>query len=222
MGGMLRFLRRSRAEPVDHAARAETFWRRWQELLPEVSAALGDGQPHRVDPFVAEALAEVHPDLTFSLERGEQAVYALVVSAAADPQLRPHTDAWMAAAPEADATWEFHDAVPPVPDPTQVTLNLREHGYPLSEIRVASRVDRKRTLVDVQVFHPEFGGLDEAAKAALTMMPLDAALGERLAADRIGRVETVEDPPAEAVGLLEFRDLVRELDTSNGSSATVP
>lgn len=214
MAGMFTFLRRRRAEPVDHASRAEAFWRRWHELLPEVSAALGEGQPHRVEPLLADALAQLHPDLAFSLERGTEAVYALVVSARADPQLRPCTDAWMAAAPAPDATWEYHDAVPPVPDPTQVTLNLRERAYPLSEMRVAPTVDRGRGLVDVAIFHPGFGDLDEAAKAALTFMPLDAALGERLAADRIGRVDTVAEVPEAAVGLVEFRDLVRELDSS--------
>lgn len=212
MGGMLNFLRRARTEPVDHAARAATFWRRWRELLPEVSSALGEGLPHRVEPLIAEALAEVHPGLEFSLERGNDAVYALVVSARGDPQLRPCTDAWMAAAPAPDATWEYHDAVPAVPDPAQVTLNLRGQSYALAQMRVAARIDRGRGLVDVEVFHPGFAGLDEAATAALTFMPLDAALGERLAADRIGRVDTVAEPPAQAVGLGEFRDLVRDLD----------
>lgn len=214
MGRMLKFLRRFRLEPVDHAARAEAFWRRWRELLPELSSALGEGQPYRVEPLIAEALAEVHPDLEFSLERGNEAVYALVVSARADPRLRPHTDAWRAAAPESGAMWEYHDAVPPVPDPTQVTLNLRGQSYALSEMSVAPRLDEGRGLVDVEIFHPGFGGLDESAKAALTFMPLDAALGERLAADRIGRVDAVADPPAGAVGLLEFRDRVRDLDGS--------
>ena len=219
MGAMLKHLRRSRPEPVDHAARAAAFWRRWDELLPEVSAALGEGQPQLVESLLADALAEVHPDLTFSLERGDRAVYALVVSAGADPQLRPFTDAWMASAPQPDGTWEYHDAVPPVPDPTQVTLNLREHGYPLSEMRVAARVDERTGLVDVEVFHPGFRALDDAAKAALTFMPLDAALGERLAADRLGRVETVEEPPENGVGLLEFRELVRELGTTSAGPA---
>lgn len=214
MAHMLEFLRRSKSEPVDHAARADAFWRRWRGLLPEVSSALGEGQPHRVEPLIAEALAEVHPDLEFSVERGNEAIYALVVSARADPRLRPHTDAWRAAAPEADATWEYHDAVPPVPNPEQVTLNLRGQSYALSEMGVVPRVDAGHQLVDVEVFHPGFDGLDEAAKAALTFMPLDAALGERLAADRIGRVEAVTELPAEAVGLLELRDLVRDLDGS--------
>lgn len=197
---------------AEAAARAKTFWRRWDELLPELSAALGEGDPQRMDHPLAEAVAIVHPKLTFSLERGTESVYALVVSSQADPELRAYTDAWMAAAPPADSMWEYHDAVPAVPDPTQVTINLREEKYALSEVRLAPQVDEEEGLVDVAVFHPGFRGLDEAAKNALTFLPLDAALGERLAADRLGRVETAENEPRDSMGLLEFRDLVRRLD----------
>lgn len=223
---MLKFLRRlvrrsgedAAATPsaadvdADARARAEAFWRRWEELLPEISAALGDGAVNRVDHQLAEAVALVHPDLSFSIERGQQGIYALVVTARADPALRAYTDAWMAAAPRADSLWEYHDAVPPVPDPTQVTVNLHGQQYPLEEVRVAAQVDDAEGLVDVAVHHPGFAGLAEAERRALTFLPLDATLGERLAADRVGRVETAEQEPAGAVGLLEFRDLVRRFD----------
>ncbi|MFC7340902.1 hypothetical protein [Saccharopolyspora griseoalba] len=215
---MFEFLRRRRAaaEPVDAAAearaRAEEFWRRWDELLPEIAGALGDNAPERVENLVADALAAVHPDLTFSIEHGENAVYALVISSQADPELRPCTDAWMAAAPPADTLWEYHDSVPPVPDPTGVTVNLRGEKYPLEQVRVAAQVDEAEGLVDVAVYHPGFAGLDDNARRALTFLPLDATLGERLAADRLGRVETAETEPEGAVGLLELRELVRELD----------
>ena len=197
---------------AEATARAKTFWRRWQELLPELSAALGEGDLQRMDHQLSEAVAIVHPELTFSVERGTEAVYALVISSRADPELRARTDAWMAEAPPADSMWEYHDAVPAVPDPTQVTINLREQKYALAEVRLAPQVDEAEGLVDVAVYHPGFRGLDEAAKNALTFLPLDAALGERLAADRLGRVETADDEPRGSIGLLEFRDLVRRLD----------
>ncbi|MEU5850865.1 hypothetical protein [Saccharopolyspora shandongensis] len=218
---MFRFLRRRDAEATGtaeapeadvHAQAAERFWQRWDDLLPEIASALGDSVPHRIESLVAEALAEVHPNLTFSIEHGEKAVYALVVSGQADPELRPHTDAWMAAAPPADTLWEYHDSVPPVPDPTGVTVNLRGEKYPLADVRVVAQVDEAEGLVDVAVYHPGFSGLEENARRALTFLPLDATLGERLAADRLGRVETAELEPEGAIGLLELRELVRELD----------
>ncbi|WP_216215749.1 hypothetical protein [Amycolatopsis aidingensis] len=218
------FRRREREEPADPRtpwprqeaatdpeAAAAAFWRQWFELLPQVNAALGDREPQRVEHELCRAVALVHPDLHFSLERGQRAVYALVVSGQEDPGLRPYTDAWKAAAPAEDAIWEYHDSVPPVPDPTEVTVNLGAHRIPLAEVRVVAQVDPAESVVDVAVHHPLLGELEQAARQAMTFLPLDATLGERLAAERLRRVETAEAEPTGTISLLELRDLVRKL-----------
>jgi hypothetical protein len=196
------------AEPGPRAL-AERFWCDWQEMLPEVAAALGDREPGRVENQLCELVAGLHPDLHFSLERGQRAIYALVVTGQEDPRLRAYTDAWREAAPHEDAIWEYHDSVPPVPDPTLVTVNLGPHRIRLADVRVVAQVDGD--VVDVAVYHPVMADLDEAAQSAMTYLPLDAALGERLAGERLRRVETAAAEPAETIGLLELRDLVREL-----------
>ncbi|MBW4716575.1 hypothetical protein [Saccharothrix obliqua] len=206
------FRRRTEPSPVhlpNPVEAAEAFWRRWSELLPVVSAALGDNEPHRVENELCDLVAAVHPDLHFTLERGQRAIYALVVSGQEDPRLRPYTDAWRAAAPPEDMIWEYHDSVPPVPDPTGVTVNLGPRRIRLADVRVAALVDDG--LVDVAVFHPLLAELDEAQRRTMTFLPLDVTLGERLAAERLGRVETAPAEPVGAIGLLEFRDLVRGL-----------
>ncbi|NUT96249.1 MAG: hypothetical protein HOY78_29910, partial [Saccharothrix sp.] len=48
--------------PNPEEAAAE-FWRRWFELLPEVNAALGEREPHRLENELCELVAGVHPDL---------------------------------------------------------------------------------------------------------------------------------------------------------------
>lgn len=194
--------------PEDPDAAAREFWLRWGELLPDISAALGENEPHRVEHAMCEAVASLHPRLHFSLERGQRAVYALVLSGQEDPELRPYTDAWIAAAPDEDAIWEYHDSVPPVPDPNEVTVNLGEHRVALADVRVAASPDRETGVVDVAVYHPVLAELAEAARSAMTFLPLDATLGERVAAEYLRRVEAVDDEPADAVGLLELRDLV--------------
>ncbi|WP_435157789.1 hypothetical protein [Amycolatopsis sacchari] len=199
--------------PEDPEAAAAAFWERWFELLPEINAALGDREPQRVENELASAVAGVHPDLHFSLERGQRAIYALVVSGQEDPALRPYTDAWRRAAPEEDAIWEYHDSVPPVPDPTDVTVNLGAHRIRLGDFRVSARVSDG--LVDVEVYHPRLAELDEASRSALTFLPLDATLGERLAGERLRRVEAAEAEPGESMSLLELRDLVRGLGGAN-------
>ncbi|WP_020671091.1 hypothetical protein [Amycolatopsis nigrescens] len=198
--------------PADPMVAAVAFWRRWYELLPEISAALGDREPQRVEHELCQAIALVHPDLQFSLERGQRAIYALVVTGQEDPALRPYTDAWKAAAPAEDPIWEYHDSVPPVPDPSEVTVNLGEHRIALADFRVAAQVDKAEAVVDVAVHHPRLAELEDAARSAMTFLPLDATLGERLAAERLRRVELAENEPAGSISLLELRELVRGLD----------
>ncbi|MEU4803588.1 hypothetical protein [Actinosynnema sp. NPDC023587] len=193
----------------DPAEAADAFWRRWYDLLPEVSAALGDGAPHRVENELCDLVAALHPDLHFSLERGHRAIYALVLSGQEDPEVRPYTDAWTAAAPPEDMIWEYHDSVPPVPDPTLVTVNLGVKAVRLADVRVAAHL--ADGLVDVAVFHPLFGDLDDTQRQTMTYLPLDVTLGERLAARHLGRVETALTEPGGAIDLLALRELVRGL-----------
>lgn len=202
---------RAEADSVAVARAANQFWLGWHEILPEVSAALGDREPHRVENQLCELVAGLHPDLHFSLERGQRAIYALVVTGQEDPLLRPYTDAWRAAAPPDDVIWEYHDSVPPVPDPTEVTVNLAGHRLNLADIRVVAQVDAAAGVVDVAVYHPELSELDDNSRAAMTFLPLDATLGERVAGQRLRRVETALEHPENAITLLEFRALVAEL-----------
>lgn len=214
MGAMRWRWRRAVAErpdPEDPRTLAERFWCGWQEMLPEVAAALGDREPQRVENQLCQLVAELHPRLHFTIDRGQRSVYALVVSGQEDPELRPYTDAWKAAAPPDDAIWEYHDAVPPVPDPTLVTVNLGVHRMRLADVRVVAQVDRAAGVVDVAVHHPSMADLEPAARSAMTFLPLDATLGERLAGERLRRVETAVAEPAGTIGLLELRDLVRGL-----------
>jgi hypothetical protein len=210
----MRWFRRAAPPPADRPDPAELavrFWHGWYDLLPDVAAALGDREPQRVENQLCDLVATLHPNLHFSLERGQRAYYALVVSGQEDPELRQYTDAWRAAAPAEDAIWEYHDSVPPVPDPTLVTVNLGQHRIPLAEVRVVAQVDHDEGVVDVAVHHPVMADLDPAARTAMTYLPLDAALGERLAAERLRRVETADKEPSHTIGLLELRTLVREL-----------
>lgn len=198
----------ARPGPEEAAAR---FWERWDELLPRVSSALGDRAPHRIEHELSEAVSAVHPDLHFSVDRGQRAVYSLVVSGQEAPELRPYTDAWKAAAPPDDVIWEYHDSVPAVPDPDGVTVNLSGHRISLADIRVVALVDEAEGVVDVAVYHPALSELDENGRSAMTFLPLDATLGERLAGERLRRVETALRPPLNAITLRELREMVIRL-----------
>ncbi|MGH3624271.1 MAG: hypothetical protein ACRDQ5_21205, partial [Sciscionella sp.] len=120
-------------------------------------------------------------------------------------------------APPDDPIWEFHDSVPPVPDPSEVTLNIGEHRMSLADVRVTAQVDDDQGVVDVAVHHPRMSELAEAAQQTMTFLPLDATLGERLAGERLRRVETAVSEPVGAITLLELRELVRGLRRSAGT-----
>ncbi|MCX2953558.1 hypothetical protein [Lentzea sp. NEAU-D7] len=211
----MKWFRRRKAEDVAPAhlpnaeEAAQRFWERWFELVPVVSAALGDGEPHRVEDELEDLVSALHPDLVFSLEQGHMAMYALVITGQEDPRLRPYTDAWINAAPPSDMVWEFHDSVPPVPDPTEVVVNLGQVRMRLGDYRVVAQVDGD--VVDVAVYHPALAGLSDQHRQTMTFLPLDVTLGERLAGERLRRVETAELEPQGTISLLELRSLVREL-----------
>ncbi|MDT8915682.1 hypothetical protein [Amycolatopsis sp. PS_44_ISF1] len=202
--------------PADAEAAAQAFWQAWFELLPQISAALGDREPHRIEHDLCGLVEALHPRLHFALERGRRSIYALVISGQEDPELRPYTDAWKAAGPPDDAIWEYHDSVPPVPDPSEVTVNLGEHRISLADVRVVAQVDEQ--VVDVAVYHPMLGELDDAARTTMTFLPLDATLGERLAAERLRRVEAALAEPEATITLLQLRELVQALDERPGES----
>ncbi|HJP78560.1 MAG TPA: hypothetical protein VJ914_30065 [Pseudonocardiaceae bacterium] len=223
----MKWFRRRSAAPAESVediarARAEQFWVSWSEQLPMISSALGDREPARVENDLCDLVADLHPDLHFALDRGQRAVYALVISGQEDPNLRPFTDAWKAAAPQDDLIWEYHDSVPPVPDPREVTVNLAGHAIRLADVLVVAQVDEAEHVVDVAVYHPELGELDAPAQQALTFLPLDATLGERVAGQRLRRVETALEKPDNAMSLVDFRELVGKLDEPPSSGSTLP
>ena len=211
----MKWFRRRKAEDVipahlpNAAEAAQRFWERWFELVPVVSAALGDGEPHRVEAELKALVGGLHPDLVFSLEQGHLAMYALVITGQEDPRLRPYTDAWIEAAPPSDMVWEFHDSVPPVPDPTEVIVNLGDVRMRLGDYRVVAQVDGD--VVDVAVYHPALAELTDHQRQTMTFLPLDVTLGERLAGERLRRVETAQLEPEGTISLMELRSLVRTL-----------
>jgi hypothetical protein len=66
-------------------------------------------------------------------------------------------------------------------------------------------------VVDVAIYHPSLSELDEPGRSAMTFLPLDATLGERLAGERLRRVENVPAEPANAITLRQLRELVLRL-----------
>jgi hypothetical protein len=197
------------ASPELYAA-VDAFWRRWMLLRPQVESALESGDTDSIEPIVAATVSALDRRLGWSVGTGERARHALMITGEGDVRLRAITDAWLAMAPPAGPDWEYQDAAPAHDDPSEVTLALGDLHVPLSEIRVAAHP--AGGVVNVEVFHPAMAGLDAADREALSFVPLDVALGERLVEQRIGRVEPADAEPVNALDLLGLRDLVTSLN----------
>lgn len=206
---MLRYLwsRRNRRSATEASVEDAVgqFWRRWAELRTEVASALDSDETAGVEARVAAAVSTMDRRLGWSMGSGDRSPYALMVTGEGDRRLRTLTDAWLAAAP-ADDGWEYHDAAPAHDDPSEVTLAIGEHNLALAEVRVTAQLSGD--LVHVAVFHPAMAQLSGAQRDALSFVPLDVALGERLVEQRIGRVEPVDTEPPGATDLVGLRALV--------------
>lgn len=207
---MVKLFRRDRAVRAPATDAVAEFWLRWERLRPRVEHALDTGELHTVETQVADAVAILDRRLGWSLTGGEEQRYALVVTGEGDDVLRSLTDSWYAAAPQ-DRAWDYHDAAQPVDDPADVTLSIGAVQIPLSEVLVRALPDGE--VLHIAVYHPLLAQLEGEDRDALSFVSLDTTLGERLVERRIGCVEPVDAEPADAMDLVQLRELVRALDS---------
>ena len=168
----------------------------------------------RLDPevFATTMTDRVHGigDLAWELAAGETSEHVLVLSPEGDPARRALARRAVLAAPEADGTWSYVDARPPVADPEGVVLAA--DGTPdidFARVRVSARMDEGR--FDVQVHHPAFADLPEEARARITFLALDTTLGEVDTELWLGEVQPVELEPLDGFGLMALRSVVQDL-----------
>jgi hypothetical protein len=200
------FRRGSRA-----SADAITFWDWWTS---EGHALAERSLDRRLDPegFAQTMTERVHAlgALAWELAAGETSKHVLVITPEGDPTLRALARRVVLAAPEADQTWSYVDARPPVADPESVVLT--GEGTPdlaFSQVAVSARMNGGR--FDVEVHHPAFADLPDEARARITLLALDAALGEIDTELWLGEVRPIEFPPLDGFGLTALRSVVQDL-----------
>jgi hypothetical protein len=198
------------APPDQPAAAIARFWAWWtDEGARDVTAAIAERDPGRVQQRLSEAVAEVHEGLAWELAAGSQAQHLLVLSPDGDPDLRPIAHRWLRSAPPADGVWEYAAARQAVPDPEEIVLGMGEVELAFRDIRVAAR--REGTRVDVVVHHPAFAHVEEQVRKQAAYLALDAALGEDDVEAWVGEVGASSVPPLESFGLKGLRAVVRDL-----------
>ena len=124
--------------------------------------------------------------------------------------MRRTTERWLAAAPTADATWEFHPAR--IGRRGSAPLTLAGHKVAFSELQIAFAVDPGREVVDVDCFHPAFARMDENLRARATFLLLDGAFGEDAVERWFGAIAASATLPDGAGSAAELTAAVAELE----------
>lgn len=157
------------------------FWAWWAttgRARAEQAIAGNDWKSGLVDEL-GDRISAITPGLAWEFASGApRSQHLLVVSADGNRELRAVAERWLRAAPDADGTFSFASSRQASPDALDHRLGIDGHDLELSELRFAADVDENAAQIDVIVWHPAFGGLDEQARVQVAFLALDWLLGE--------------------------------------------
>ena len=187
------------------------FWQWWAaEGRADAERSIeGDLAPQEFAATLAGHLDPVGP-LAWELSAGDVSRHVLVVTAESDPGLRGLARRVVLAAPEADGTWSYLDTRPPAADPEGIVLGSDGELIDFDRVRVSARLHGEQ--FDVSVHHPAFADLPAEARERITVLALDAALGESGTELWIGGITASEVSPVDAFGLSALRAVVHDLE----------
>ncbi|WP_031160443.1 DUF695 domain-containing protein [Streptosporangium roseum] len=196
------------AEPADGIGE---FWTWWAEARPELDAMVAAGEADRLAEWIGPAVQVVHPSLVWEIAPGLGSDQALVVTSAGDPELRPTAHRWAAAAPAADALWEFHPSRRANPHAMELTLDVGGYEFALDKLMLGLRAPLGNPRVDVVAYHPIFTILDDDTRIEATLLALDWLLGEDDVARWVGDISAAGFEPIDAVPAVHLPSVVADL-----------
>jgi len=202
--------------------RIAAFWSWWsQEGSAYCADALAAHDAQRAVPALGQQIDRLHNGLAWELAAGTVSQHALVVSAEGAPELRALTRRWLLAAPPASETWSYSDVRPPLPDLDGASIGLRDgEQLALAEVAVAAR--RVGTRLDLTVHHSSFAGMPEEARLRISLLVLDAAIGETAVELWVGRITPSELAPRDGFGLVALRAFVERMQSEYVDPDGVP
>lgn len=191
-----------------HNEAITSFWQAWPSIRSLLEREIEEGVYGSGTETLTDLVEAIDPQLEWDLMTGIEAEHALAISSAAEPRLRPLTQAWVEAAPSADSTWEYHPARIAV-GPEEIELNGMIID-PLAADMVAI-VDPESEMLDLQVGHPDFAQLDETLRFQAAFRFIDDLIGEDDAEAWIGSVDVFEQALSWGVPLTNLPDDIARL-----------
>ncbi|MEO1271413.1 MAG: DUF695 domain-containing protein [Myxococcota bacterium] len=190
------------ASVVENPKAIEAFWRWWEKEHDGLEASLGSQSMDALAPYI-EAISQrvhaIHPDLQWELGRPEMVAsdqpqtgrYVMCVTGAGNLTLRVLAERWRVAAPPQEG-WSFFAARQPYHRQDSGQLRLGGHHLDREELQVTLDLDRSREQLNIQIGHPQFAQMSEAARTRAAFLLLDTWFGEDDAIRWIGSVTIAE------------------------------
>jgi Family of unknown function (DUF695) len=183
----MRFLRREPSQPVAPV----DFWSWWAETRdPLAEAITGRTLAEQLVRQISAAVSTIHPAMAWELAKGTAAEQAFCVSPEGNAELRILALRWLASAPPADATWEYHASKQA--QPLLATTQVAGWTVDLAEMRTVTTWDARSRLVDVRLWHPRFEGLPRNVRQQIVFVFLDSLLGEDDVERWVGRIDLLD------------------------------
>lgn len=182
-------------------AAISAFWAWWSTVHEQTAVEVADdglGPEHTAE--ITAHVQAICADLDWELNRPDLAMYRLVVTAGGANELRSIAQRWAQAAPDHPG-WRYLPARPADPAALDTTMVV-DAGRPIipADSEIAARVDQRRAVVDVIVYHPVFADLaDPRAGEQIATLIVNRLLGEDDAARWIGQVEVATDRPLDGI-----------------------
>ncbi|HKE51080.1 MAG TPA: DUF695 domain-containing protein [Actinomycetes bacterium] len=177
------------------------FWTWWSAVREQIETEMVEGvpSPQRSAEITAH-VAAIDKGLDWELSRPDTARYQLVVTAGRIGELRSLAHRWAQAAPDHPG-WSYLPVRPAVPaalDTTVVVEGARRISP--ADTEIAARVDQRRAVVDIIVYHPVFADLADAqAREQIVTLILNRLLGEDEVARWIGQIEIATERPLDGI-----------------------
>jgi hypothetical protein len=200
-----RFFRRGPSEPQAGG----DFWSWWSGGRDRVARAIATGGfDERLVNDITRAVHSIHPAMAWELGPGKTAQHAFCISPEGNAEVRQAALRWLASAPPADATWEYHASKQA--SPRLMGLEVAKWRFDLEEMRAISSWDASRRRVDVRLWHPGFADAPEEIRLQAGFLFLDNLLGEDEVERWIGQIDLLDAPtggrtPAELKAEIERR-----------------
>lgn len=195
----------------DAADPIASFWRWWGDAAGPLHRAIQKGA---LDPWVepiSAAVRAIDDGLAWELGPGGRCHHHLAVSSEGDPTLRLVAERWLAQAPPADLTWEFHAAKQGSGDASG-SLQLADTTFHFQDFRFALHPDEGRAVVHVKAFHPAFGGVEQDVALHAVFICLDQMLGEDRMSKFVGLVEVSHEPLSDGLPPADLATVVTHLE----------